>query len=248
MPCRQLYFILSGVCLLIGVTTTHGLGGQLRHAIPTEAGDEITRTWRFFQPFQYVADSFAWQIDYMAKPQLRGQWLAELSAAACDVMPLSSAYMIRVNMMCGALAPEKVEVGRCAVKGMPPGMVCGSGRMVLCRGGIVFAATQALGWGLFSGSLLCLIYLVTTAARGMAYCIRCWIFATGSVMLASQLVSPYVCTGPLQQYLHAPCTSEACAHPSSSIKAGLRSGNVTHQAVWLVSVSHWQVQLLAMLQ
>ena len=51
---RQLYFILSGVCLLIGVTTTHGLGGQLRHAIPTEAGDEITRTWRFFQPFQYV--------------------------------------------------------------------------------------------------------------------------------------------------------------------------------------------------
>ena len=59
-----------------------------------------------------------------------------------------------------------------------------------CRGGIVFAATQALGWGLFSGSLVCLIYLVTTAARGMAYCIRCWIFATGSVMLASQLVSP----------------------------------------------------------
>ena len=56
---------------------------------------------------------------------------------------------------------------------------------MLCRGGIVFAATQALGWGLFSGSLLCLIYLVTTAA----YCIRCWIFATGSVMLASQLVS-----------------------------------------------------------
>ena len=64
------------------------------------------------------------------------------------------------------------------------------GYSALCRGGIVFAATQALGWGLFSGSLLCLIYLVTTAARGMAYCIRCWIFATGSVMLASQLVSP----------------------------------------------------------
>ena len=50
--CRQLYFVLSGVCLLIGVTTTHGLGGQLRHAMPTDAGNEITLTWRFFQPFQ----------------------------------------------------------------------------------------------------------------------------------------------------------------------------------------------------
>ena len=60
---------------------------------------------------------------------------------------------------------------------------------MLRRGGVVFAATQALGWGLFSGALLCLTVLVISAARGMAYCIRCWIFATGSVMLASQLVS-----------------------------------------------------------
>ena len=59
---------------------------------------------------------------------------------------------------------------------------------MLRRGGVVFAATQALGWGLFSGALLCLTVLVISAARGMAYCIRCWIFATGSVMLASQLV------------------------------------------------------------
>ena len=51
-PCRQLYFVLSGVCLLIGVTTTHGLGGQLRHASALEAGDEISQQWRFFQPFQ----------------------------------------------------------------------------------------------------------------------------------------------------------------------------------------------------
>lgn len=50
--CRQLYFVLSGVCLLIGVTTTHGLGGQLRHASALEAGEEISQQWRFFQPFQ----------------------------------------------------------------------------------------------------------------------------------------------------------------------------------------------------
>ena len=41
---------------------------------------------------------------------------------------------------------------------------------MLRRGGVVFAATQALGWGLFSGALLCLTVLVISAARGMAYC------------------------------------------------------------------------------
>ena len=44
--------MLSGVCVLVGVTTTHGLGGQLRHASPGEAGQEIAQGWRFFQPFQ----------------------------------------------------------------------------------------------------------------------------------------------------------------------------------------------------
>jgi hypothetical protein len=52
----------------------------------------------------------------------------------------------------------------------------------------MFAATQALGWALFSYSLLNLVYLIVAAAKGVAYCLRCWLFATGSVMLASQLV------------------------------------------------------------
>ena len=59
---------------------------------------------------------------------------------------------------------------------------------MLRRGGVVFAATQALGWALFSSSLVCLIHLIVQAARGMAYCIRCWVLATSSVMLASQIV------------------------------------------------------------
>ena len=54
----------------------------------------------------------------------------------------------------------------------------------------MFAATQALGWALFSSSLVCLIHLAIQAAQGMAYCIRCWVYATGSVMLASQIVRP----------------------------------------------------------
>ena len=49
---RQVYFVFSGLCVLVGATTTHGLGGQLRHALPKQAGDELAQGWRFFQPFQ----------------------------------------------------------------------------------------------------------------------------------------------------------------------------------------------------
>lgn len=49
---RQLYYVVSAVCILIGATTTHGLGGQLRHASPADVGAEISQRWRFFQPFQ----------------------------------------------------------------------------------------------------------------------------------------------------------------------------------------------------
>jgi hypothetical protein len=50
--CRQLYLVVSGICLLVGATTTHGLGGQLRHALPKEVGSELGLRWQFFQPFQ----------------------------------------------------------------------------------------------------------------------------------------------------------------------------------------------------
>ena len=53
---------------------------------------------------------------------------------------------------------------------------------------MVFIATQALGWLLFSSSVIFLIRLTLLGALGMAYCVRCWVFATGSAMVASQIV------------------------------------------------------------
>ena len=50
---RQVYISLSGACLLVGVTTMHGLGGQLWHA--RAIGEEAANAWRFFQPFRYGA-------------------------------------------------------------------------------------------------------------------------------------------------------------------------------------------------
>ena len=59
-----------------------------------------------------------------------------------------------------------------------------------CRGGAWFVATQGLGWGLFSISLVCLCWLILQVVAGMAYCIRCWAIATGTVMFIAQMVRP----------------------------------------------------------
>ena len=50
-------------------------------------------------------------------------------------------------------------------------------------------ATQAMGWALFSVSLVCLCWLLVQVVAGVAYCIRCWALITGSVMFCAQLVS-----------------------------------------------------------
>ena len=58
-----------------------------------------------------------------------------------------------------------------------------------CRGGVAFVATQALGWVLFSVSLIGLSWLIMQVAAGVAYCIRCWAIGVGYIMFAAQLVS-----------------------------------------------------------
>ncbi|KAK9829305.1 hypothetical protein WJX72_005048 [[Myrmecia] bisecta] len=103
---REMYYVLSGICLLIGATTTHGLGGKLRHDTLREAGSAAIPSWRFFQPFQ---------------------------------------------------------------------------------GGTVFVATQALGWILFSMSIMGLIWLLMQVVVGVAYCMRCWAWAVGAAMFTAQL-------------------------------------------------------------
>ena len=60
--------------------------------------------------------------------------------------------------------------------------------MLSFRGGVIFVATQALGWALFTSALVSLIWLSSLVASGVAYCIRCWALATGGVMFAAQVV------------------------------------------------------------
>lgn len=63
--CREVYFLLAALCLLVGATTTHGLGGSLRHKqtgpFTMELGSDVdprqadpVTTWKFYQPFRYT--------------------------------------------------------------------------------------------------------------------------------------------------------------------------------------------------
>ncbi len=50
-------------------------------------------------------------------------------------------------------------------------------------------APQALGWTLFSSTVLVLLALAKQLLAGVGYCLRCWALAAGALMMATQLVS-----------------------------------------------------------
>lgn len=101
---RLLYCSISVACSLIAASTTHGLGGLLRHG---QDGHKKEGSWRFFQPFV---------------------------------------------------------------------------------GGRVFIATQALGWSLFSLSLVCFIALVREIVKGVAIALKMWALASGGTAVVTQIV------------------------------------------------------------
>ncbi|KAL4452259.1 hypothetical protein ABPG75_007921 [Micractinium tetrahymenae] len=56
------------------------------------------------------------------------------------------------------------------------------------RGGTAFVLAQALGWALYSSALVAIIYLLSQAVMGVAYCVRCWAVAAGAIMFISELL------------------------------------------------------------
>lgn len=103
---RVLYCCLSLSCLLIGASSTYGLGGFLCFGRAKDANQPANK-WQFFQPFS---------------------------------------------------------------------------------GGSAFVATQALGWSLFSATIVSVAVLLKLLVEGIAYCTRCWAVGTGCLMVATQTV------------------------------------------------------------
>eukprot|EP00210_Caulerpa_lentillifera_P002989 g2854.t1 len=103
LPSKLLYCSISVICSLIAASTTHGLGGYLRHGKKSKS----KTGWKFFQPFV---------------------------------------------------------------------------------GGRVFMATQALGWSLFSLSLVLLIAVVQQIIKGVAFAFHIWALVSGGTAVITQLV------------------------------------------------------------
>jgi len=102
-PSKLLYCSISVLCSLIAASTTHGLGGYLRHG----KNRKSETRWKFFQPFV---------------------------------------------------------------------------------GGRIFIASQALGWSLFSLSLVFLIAIVRQIIKGVAFAIQIWALMSGGTAVITQLV------------------------------------------------------------
>ena len=88
---------MSGACLLIGATTTHGLGGELHHS-GYPGFTEGQPSWRFFQPFQCDCCMFpcaTWQGTYS-----HVSYLPDCHLYLCHDV---SAYGMDINRACYCL-------------------------------------------------------------------------------------------------------------------------------------------------
>lgn len=55
-------------------------------------------------------------------------------------------------------------------------------------GGTAFVATQAIGWSLFSTTIVLIVVMVQQLISGVAHCIRCWALGAGCLAVTAQAV------------------------------------------------------------
>eukprot|EP00877_Chromochloris_zofingiensis_P005530 jgi/Chrzof1/14979/Cz09g23010.t1 len=53
-------------------------------------------------------------------------------------------------------------------------------------GGTAFVATQAIGWSLFSTTIVLIVVMVQQLISGVAHCIRCWALGAGCLAVTAQ--------------------------------------------------------------
>ncbi|KXZ43905.1 hypothetical protein GPECTOR_78g93 [Gonium pectorale] len=160
-PSRVLYCCLALACVFIGASCTHGLGGHLAHCAGAagSAGAAVLR-------------ASTGGASRPGSPRAGG---AGRSSSGGSAFISGSA----------AWGPgdegSAVEAGD-AVEGP-------SWRFFQpFQGGSVFVATQAIGWTLFSGSVVVVLLLAKELVAGVGYCLRCWALTAGALMTATQLV------------------------------------------------------------
>ncbi|KAG2426507.1 hypothetical protein HXX76_011734 [Chlamydomonas incerta] len=146
---RVLYCCLALSCVFIGASSTHGLGGYLRHVAAgaaRSAGAAIRRSG------------------------------SGSSSSGGSCRPAAGSEEAEMEAEGGGSSGSSSVEGR------------GWRFFQPFQGGSVFVATQAIGWTLFSASVVCVLLLAKRLVAGVGYCLRCWALAAGALIMATQLV------------------------------------------------------------
>ncbi|GLI68216.1 hypothetical protein VaNZ11_012560 [Volvox africanus] len=162
-----LYCCLALSCISIGASSTHGLGGYLRHCAgaASSAGAAVLRGG---------ASAAAAAATVAAGAMHGGSSGGGGSSSSSRVQSGGSADVAGA----AAAADQEDEAD-----------VAPSWRFFQpFQGGSVFVATQAIGWTLFSSTVVAVLLLAKELVAGMGYCMRCWALAAGALMMATQLV------------------------------------------------------------
>ncbi|GIL79509.1 hypothetical protein Vretifemale_8826 [Volvox reticuliferus] len=160
-----MYCCLALSCIFIGASSTHGLGGYLRHCAgaASSAGAAVLRG----------GANAAAAAATVAAGAMHGSSSSSSSSGVHD----SSGGSADVS---GAVAAADQE---------DEADVAPSWRFFQpFQGGSVFVATQAIGWTLFSSTVVAVLLLAKELVAGVGYCMRCWALAAGALMMATQLV------------------------------------------------------------
>ncbi|GLC40901.1 hypothetical protein PLESTM_001123800 [Pleodorina starrii] len=161
-----LYCCLALSCVFIGASSTHGLGGHLRHCAgaASSAGAAV----------------------------LRGGASAAAAAATAAAGAVQGGGSGGGGAHAGHGAAGAGDAGGAGDVGDGDGEeadVAPTWRFFQpFQGGSVFVATQAIGWTLFSSTVVAVLLLAKELVVGVGYCMRCWALAAGMLMMATQLV------------------------------------------------------------
>ncbi|KAL6748361.1 hypothetical protein V8C86DRAFT_1158319 [Haematococcus lacustris] len=216
MPSRVLYCCLALICLIIGASSTHGLGGYLQWGSPDNLSAEADAFAAAAAAGVALSDS--------APPSAPASLLAtpQKSTVLCSPPPLPSditAALLASPPGPLLTPPHPPSAKRSpSASGAPPPALPALSLGASCRddgegdlkwrgdgaglqgqgpspwaffqpfaGGTAFVITQAVGWSLFALTAVAILGLAKSLVGGVLTCLRCWLLGASALMLATHV-------------------------------------------------------------
>lgn len=184
---RVVNVVLALVCLVIAMTSSHGLSGYLYHCMGAASAGR--RSWRFYQPFQVRPNTTSHELVQEASQTFVSRLhtlntrhtLCPFAVAA----PAPQAQrLIHTRFYCILCMRSTLQ--------QSPHWLC-------LQGGKPFMATQGLGWTVFAVVMLGLLHLLHRAACGLSH-MSSWPLVAGAMLAQVAIAaSVHVFAVPVQK-------------------------------------------------